>query len=116
MSNLVALCSIAKLQTQYCLGFDPLEHGKDTIFAIWHNHEILIYRNQCPHEPVTMEYRRHQFLTKDRSQIICYAHGARFEPTTGECVHGPCLGKQLKKIAYQLINEVIYVDKQELAP
>jgi nitrite reductase/ring-hydroxylating ferredoxin subunit len=113
-SEMIMLCNVATLKSQHCLGFDPFATGKDTLFAIYRDNDVFVYQNRCPHEPVPLEYRRHHFMTKDRSQIMCFVHGARFEVDTGNCIHGPCLGEPLQKIAYQIINGAIYCKAEDI--
>jgi nitrite reductase/ring-hydroxylating ferredoxin subunit len=31
--------------------------------------------------------------------LVCANHGAKFEPHTGVCVGGPCVGKRLQLVA-----------------
>ena len=45
-----------------------------------------------------MAWRRHAYLSPDGRQVMCHAHGARFEPDTGLCVHGPCRGQRLRPV------------------
>ncbi|ROM83205.1 (2Fe-2S)-binding protein [Pseudomonas brassicacearum] len=91
----IALCRLDELLEGQARGFDPLGAGKDSVFALRHHGEVRVYRNSCPHLAVPLEYRKDRFLSADGSQIICYAHGARFLPDSGLCVYGPCLGERL---------------------
>ena len=83
-------------------GFDPLQRGKDSVFAVVHEGNIRIYRNSCPHLDVRLEYRKDRFLSADGQLIMCYAHGAQFLPSTGECVYGPCLGQKLEALPWRV--------------
>jgi nitrite reductase/ring-hydroxylating ferredoxin subunit len=96
-----ALCRSEELAEGQALGFDPLQQGKDSVFALRHRAQVRIYRNSCPHLNVRMEYRKDRFLSADRQLIVCYAHGAQFVPSTGECIYGPCLGEYLQALPWR---------------
>ncbi|MFI8395829.1 (2Fe-2S)-binding protein [Pseudomonas sp. Choline-02u-1] len=93
------LCRLDELLEGQARGFDPLQQGRDSLFALRHDGQVRIYRNRCPHLDVRMEYRKDRFLSADGQLIVCYAHGAQFLPSTGECVYGPCLGQSLEALA-----------------
>lgn len=95
-----ALCRMDELVEGQARGFDPLQRGKDSVFALLHQGQVRIYRNSCPHLDVRLEYRKDRFLSADGQLIVCYAHGAQFLPATGECVYGPCLGQQLEALPW----------------
>lgn len=67
-------------------------------FVVQKNGERYVYENTCPHLGRALDMRPNGFLTRDRSQIICMAHGAVFEIDTGLCCGGPCLGASLTRI------------------
>ncbi|MDH2435538.1 Rieske 2Fe-2S domain-containing protein [Pokkaliibacter sp. MBI-7] len=108
------LCSLAELHASEVAGFDPLAQGKDALLALICDEQVHAYLNRCPHEPVTMEYRKDKFLSGKRQHIMCFAHGARFEKDTGLCIHGPCLGKSLQRITTHIQDGDIYIDLEEL--
>ena len=96
------LCRMDELAEGQARGFDPLQRGKDSIFALVHEGQVRIYRNSCPHLDVRLEYRKDRFLSADGQLIVCYAHGAQFLPSTGECVYGPCLGQRLDALPWRV--------------
>jgi nitrite reductase/ring-hydroxylating ferredoxin subunit len=98
----IALCRVEELLEGQARGFDPLHLGKDSVFALLHHGQVRIYRNSCPHLDVRLEYRKDRFLSADGQMIICYAHGARFLPSTGVCIYGPCLGEALQSLPWRL--------------
>ena len=95
------MCRTEELAEGQALGFDPLQQGKDSVFALRHRTQVRVYRNSCPHLNVRMEYRKDRFLSADRQLIVCYAHGAQFMPTTGKCIYGPCLGEYLQALPWR---------------
>lgn len=96
------LCRIDELVEGQARGFDPLQHGRDSVFALVHEGQLRIYRNSCPHLDVRLEYRKDRFLSADGQLIVCYAHGAQFLPSSGECVYGPCLGQSLEALPWRV--------------
>jgi nitrite reductase/ring-hydroxylating ferredoxin subunit len=79
--------------------FDVLEFGRSAqAFALRHEHGAVAYVNRCAHVPVEMDWQPRQFWDSDRQFIICSVHGALYDPATGRCVAGPCVGARLHAI------------------
>ncbi|MBM3835228.1 MAG: Rieske 2Fe-2S domain-containing protein [Verrucomicrobia bacterium] len=71
--------------------------------------QIVAYENLCRHLPLTLDYADNRFFTADGRRFICQTHGAIYEPLTGRCVEGPCLGASLKPLTVELDNESIWL-------
>ena len=71
--------------------------------------EVHGYVNRCPHAGHPLNLRPHEFLTPDRSLLLCNSHGALFEITTGLCVGGPCAGARLRRIPLELSNGYVLI-------
>lgn len=56
------------------------------------------YVNRCRHMSTPLDFVRDQFLSEDRQHLMCYTHGALYEPATGLCVAGPCKGEVLYRL------------------
>jgi nitrite reductase/ring-hydroxylating ferredoxin subunit len=69
---------------------------------------FFAYLNRCPHVGISMDWVNNQFFTVDRRYLMCANHGAVFEPPTGECVWGPCVGAALQKLALEIEGEKIF--------
>jgi nitrite reductase/ring-hydroxylating ferredoxin subunit len=112
------LCRMDELVEGQARGFDPWQRGKDSVFAVVHEGQVRIYRNSCPHLDVRLEYRKDRFLSADGQLIVCYAHGAQFLPSTGECVYGPCLGQRLEALPWRVQEGwlVLQMPGVEVAP
>ncbi|MFM7433947.1 MAG: Rieske (2Fe-2S) protein [Gammaproteobacteria bacterium] len=63
--------------------------------------------NSCPHAGHPLDLLPHRFLTADRQFIQCSSHGALFDPASGSCVAGPCLGRKLRPVAVVLQGDDI---------
>lgn len=69
--------------------------------------EVHCYVNVCPHIGTPLEVLPDRFLTRDRRQILCTTHGARFEIATGLCIAGPCHGRFLRRLPVKVENGLV---------
>lgn len=69
---------------------------------------LFAYLNRCPHVGISLDWVDNQFFTVDRRYLMCANHGAVFEPPTGECVWGPCVGAALQKLELEIEDEKIF--------
>ena len=83
-------------------GYDPAGDGQDTLFAVRSQGVLHVWRDRCPHAGTPMAWRRHAYMNAAGDRIVCAAHGAQFEPDTGLCVSGPCLGERLQPVAFDI--------------
>jgi nitrite reductase/ring-hydroxylating ferredoxin subunit len=93
-----ALCRLDAIDDPGAKGF-TLPREPREIFVVRRGGRVWAYINSCPHIGTPLEFRPDQFLTRDRTEILCSTHGARFELTTGHCIAGPCRGKSLTPVA-----------------
>ncbi len=70
----------------------------------WHG-EYRAYLNSCPHTRVSLNWRPNQFLDLESRFIQCGLHGAIFEPLTGVCLRGPCLGRSLLSLPTVVVED-----------
>jgi nitrite reductase/ring-hydroxylating ferredoxin subunit len=84
-------------------GFDPHGAGHATLFVVCHASGVRAWRDACPHYGNTpMAWRNDAWLDAHGTYIVCHAHGALFDITSGVCVKGPCLGQRLTPIALHI--------------
>jgi nitrite reductase/ring-hydroxylating ferredoxin subunit len=88
------LCRLEDIADGAAKGFS-LADGAIDIFVVRKQRQVFAYRNSCPHIGTPLEFLPDRFLTRDRAEILCSTHGARFEIATGRCVAGPCAGRFL---------------------
>jgi len=99
------LCRLDDLADRPCRGFRvgdgpwPLSG-----FLVRKGNAVHAYLNRCPHARHPLNIRPDEFLTPDRSLIVCCSHGALFELDTGYCVDGPCAGDSLTRIPVELLS------------
>jgi len=92
------LCLLEELPFGGARGFDPWQTGEDSLVVLRRGAAVRAYHNRCPHQWSRLEYRKDRFLSADGQHVICYAHGAHFDPDTGGCIHGACLGQSLRTV------------------
>ncbi len=69
---------------------------------------VVAYLNQCAHVPTEMDWQEGKFLDRDRELIICSIHGATYDPLSGRCVGGPCLGGRLTPLRVEERDAQVY--------
>lgn len=68
------------------------------------------YVNRCRHMATPLDFVRDQFLSEDRRHLMCYTHGALYEPATGLCIAGPCKGEALYRLPVRVDGGDVLVD------
>ena len=79
-------------------------------FVVRQNGRVFAYVNRCPHAGHPLNLRPDRFLTEGGSLILCNSHGALFEPATGDCVDGPCVGRQLQSLPIRVEEGLVLLD------
>ncbi len=77
-------------------------------FAVKHDGQVHAYLNQCAHVAMEMDWQAGQFFDFDAQYLMCATHGALYEPGTGLCIAGPCIGKHLKPVPIVFYNNTFY--------
>lgn len=87
-----------------------LRRGRRDIEALLVNFEgrHFAYVNRCPHTGITLDWVNNQFFSSDSRYVMCATHGAVFEPPTGECIWGPCVGLSLQSVPLEIEDGRIY--------
>ncbi len=104
------VCALADIADPGSRGFvikrgDWPMHG----FVVRQNDAVFAYLNVCPHAGRMLNWGPDRFLTRDQLMIMCSAHGAVFEISTGLCVAGPCMGDRLSGIETRIENGQVVV-------
>ena len=69
----------------------------------------ICFANVCPHRRHPLNLAVDDFLTPDGELLRCASHGAAFDPDTGECVAGPCIGARLTVLECRQENDSLLV-------
>lgn len=74
-------------------------------FVVATAHGPAAYLNVCAHrnQPVVIDDE-----PVENGLVECRAHGAFYEPETGECVEGPCVGARLVPVPVRVRDGVVY--------
>ncbi len=88
------LCRLEDIPDGEARGFEGDADG-DGIFVVRRGDRAYGYVNSCPHAASPLDWIENQFMSLDKSHILCATHGAEFRIEDGFCVHGPCRGQSL---------------------
>jgi nitrite reductase/ring-hydroxylating ferredoxin subunit len=77
-------------------------HGEQrAAFAVRFDGRVYAYINACAHVPIELDWMEGDFFDADGAHLVCATHGARYEPSSGYCVMGPCRGARLMPVAVE---------------
>ena len=114
------LCRLPDLEATGCREF-RLGGGEWPMkgFVVQSNEGVRAYVNRCAHLAYPLNYLPDRFLSHEGSMILCTAHGALFEKSTGLCVAGPCEGLSLAPVPVRVVGDCVLladeVDAQDMA-
>ena len=89
------ICTLADLSDPGSRGFE-VEDVEG--FVVRRGDAVHAYVDRCPHTGVPLAWSPNTYLDPKGELVQCSMHGALFLPDTGECVHGPCLGRFLTRV------------------
>ena len=73
------------------------------------NGAIVAYRNLCRHLPVPLDGGTGEWLSEDRTHLVCGTHGATYRLHDGYCIEGPCEGLTLHRLPVRNQDGDLYV-------
>lgn len=83
--------------------FKFLEEGKEhSGFIVLFQQKYYAYKNKCQHLAVELDWDNNEFFEEEEKFIVCATHGALYDPQTGKCLMGPCLGKNLEILSIKI--------------
>lgn len=101
----LTLCDLADIPDGEGRGFqldqgvaDAVVRGVRDIFVVRRGPAVFAYANACPHAGTPLDWVENQFMTYDKSHILCATHGALFRVEDGRCILGPCEGDALQEL------------------
>ena len=89
------ICTLADLSDPGSRGFEVEDIEG---FVVRLGDAVHAYVDRCPHTGVPLAWSPNTYLDPKGELVQCSMHGALFLPDTGECVHGPCLGRFLTRV------------------
>jgi nitrite reductase/ring-hydroxylating ferredoxin subunit len=105
------IASVKELKQKGTLKFTFVHEGihREAFLAHFQG-EIRAYENVCRHLPLSLDYGNGRFFTPDGRHFVCQTHGAIYEPLTGECIAGPCVGASLKRLSIEIVEGEIWFE------
>lgn len=76
---------------------------KRSAFAVRVDGVVYGYLNSCVHVPVELDWQPGRFFDISKTYLVCATHGAYYRPDNGECIGGPCKGRELTPV--ELVEE-----------
>lgn len=74
---------------------------------------LVAYENQCCHHAVPLDDDTGKFLAPEQNAIRCIHHSALFDPLTGRCWRGPCLGAHLRPVPFKIQDDTVFILPEE---
>ncbi|EAR09524.1 Rieske (2Fe-2S) protein [Reinekea blandensis] len=105
---MTVLCSIHDLEDSTSKGFAS---HVGPVFAVKYDGQIFVYKNECPHLGVNLEFQPDEFLDSEGQLIQCSTHGALFNIEDGHCLSGPCQGDYLTPVEHVIEDDQIVIPK-----
>ncbi|RJL04885.1 (2Fe-2S)-binding protein [Paracoccus aestuarii] len=85
------ICAAARITAVHPLTVTT-ERGSFPILVLRDGATIRAYVNACPHQYLPLDYRGTNLLSADGTKLLCTAHGASFDKTTGQAITGADCG------------------------
>lgn len=61
-------------------------------FAVRHGGTVVAYLNRCAHVAMELDWQPGDFFEPGGELLMCATHGALYDPVTGACRGGACVG------------------------
>jgi nitrite reductase/ring-hydroxylating ferredoxin subunit len=78
-------------------------------FVVAHDGDYFAYVNRCPHLGTPLDLWPNEFLSEDGRCLVCATHGAIYDPASGLCTAGPCVGDVLTALPLRRDRDDIVV-------
>lgn len=107
MHQRVRLCHMADVVEGSSRGFSVTEAGgrRTCVFVVKRGGQVWAYVDLCPHLQAPMAWRKDAYLNGEGTRIVCSAHGALFDISTGRGISGPALGLELTSVPIEVNDE-----------
>lgn len=85
------ICAAAEITSVHPLTVTT-ERGSFPLLVLRDGGAIRAYVNACPHQYLPLDYRGTNLLSADGLRLLCTAHGASFDKSTGAAIAGADCG------------------------
>ena len=83
------------------------DRGSFPMIVVRDGDVLRAYVNACPHQYLPLDYRSDRIVSADGTMLMCSAHGARFDISTGSCIDGADCG--LDAVPIQVVAGTVTV-------
>jgi len=92
---LIPICDASELSDGgQGVRFDVIvDGGPATGFVVRYGGVVVGFLNRCSHVAMELDWLPGLFFEDEGQFLMCATHGAIYEPATGGCAGGPCLGR-----------------------
>lgn len=90
---------------RFVAGASPRE---DAAFVVRYRGQAFGFRNRCAHVPMELDWVEGSFFDAAGERLVCATHGAAYDPASGVCIEGPCVGRRLQALAIIERDGVVY--------
>ena len=70
-----------------------IDGGRASGFVVRYRGSVVGFLNRCAHVAMELDWLPGLFFEDEGRYLMCATHGAIYEPDTGACAGGPCLGR-----------------------
>lgn len=103
-------CSAADLPPGHTAKFSLAVGGRAVDgLVVNHDGRYYAYVNRCAHVGTPLDLWPNEFLSEDGRALVCATHGAVYEPATGVCTAGPCVGDALEPLPLRRDGDTLVV-------
>ncbi len=78
-------------------------------FVVRRGGDVYAYQNVCVHVGHPLNWSPNNFLSKDKSLLICSSHGATYDIASGKCIGGPGTGRSLRRVDVAVRDGIVFV-------
>jgi nitrite reductase/ring-hydroxylating ferredoxin subunit len=105
------VCASDQLQEGGCGMRFLVEHNGHIgpAFAVRHAGRVFAYLNRCAHRLVELDWQEGEFFDAEQRYLVCATHGALYDPVSGGCVGGPCVGATLTAIPVHEVDGAVWL-------
>jgi len=110
-AGLTRICdSTALVERGEGVRFSLIDRGVEReAFVVRYQGRPVGYLNRCAHAGLELDWIAGRFLDDEGRWLICAAHGALYDPGTGACADGPCVGRGgLVPVAVLEVDGAVY--------
>jgi nitrite reductase/ring-hydroxylating ferredoxin subunit len=107
--KLQRLCALGDIPDGEARGFLPSARREDRVFLVRRGVAVHGWLNSCPHNWRPLDWAKDKFLACPGGDIVCFAHGAHFDVSSGVCTSGVCEGEKLIPVPVSVVADEVLV-------